>query len=387
MALELRTLIEKVQHMDITLVAGEAGLSHLVSWVHMVETVEASDFLDGGQLAFTTGIGLGSGEELMDLLHAFARKKVAGVIINTGPFIEKIPQEAIDFCEEQGLPLLVVPWKVHLAEIMRICCYAITKEDQRSMETAAAFKNAIMFPKQEELYVVPLSQRSFSVSWKYSVTVMKLLGVKGNLEQRLESLCGTLENVLRHSARHFAIFCNELEIILVLADLTEEELLEEVTSLRSRAGEFLLANEELKMGVGRLTKSIRCLYKSYNQAEAIERLQERGRISPDRIFYTKLGVYRLLLGVEDRDVMVDYYDHTLKPLADYDNANGSDLCLTLRTYLKNNGSVKETADELFVHRNTINYKLNKIEELLGVEMSSTQVRTELTLALALQDIL
>ena len=164
MALELRTLIEKVQHMDITLVAGEAGLSHLVSWVHMVETVEASDFLDGGQLAFTTGIGLGSGEELMDLLHAFARKKVAGVIINTGPFIEKIPQEAIDFCEKQGLPLLVVPWKVHLAEIMRICCYAITKEDQRSMETAAAFKNAIMFPKQEELYVVPLSQRSFSVS-------------------------------------------------------------------------------------------------------------------------------------------------------------------------------------------------------------------------------
>ena len=387
MALELRTLIEKVDHMDITLVAGAAGMTHLVSWVHMVETVEASDFLDGGQLAFTTGIGLGSGEELMDLLHAFARKKVAGVIINTGPFIEKIPKEAIDFCEEQELPLFVVPWKVHLAEIMRICCYAITREDQRSMETAAAFKNAIMFPKQEELYVVPLSQRSFSVNWKYSVTVMKLSGAAGNLEQRLESLCTTFENILRHSARHFAIFCNELEIILVFANLSEDELLEEVTALRSRAGEFLLANEELKMGVGRLTKSIRCLYKSYNQAKSIERLQERGRISPDRIFYTKLGVYRLLMGVEDREVMVDYYEHTLKPLADYDNINGADLCLTLRTYLKNNGSVKDTADELFVHRNTINYKLNKIEELLGVEMSSTQARTELTLALALQDIL
>ncbi len=95
----------------------------------------------------------------------------------------------------------------------------------------------------------------------------------------------------------------------------------------------------------------------------------------------------MLMGVEDRDIMVDYYEHTLKPLAEYDNINGSDLCLTLRTYLKNNGSVKDTADELFVHRNTINYKLNKIEELLGVEMSSTQARTELTLALALQDIL
>ncbi len=387
MAVELRSLLQKVQRMDITLLAGEAGLSNLVTWVHMVETKEASDFLDGGQLAFTTGIGLGGNADLLELLHAFAQKKAAGVIVNTGPFIEEIPKEAVAFCDEAGLPLFVVPWKVHLAEIMRICCYEITREEQRMMETAAAFKNAIFYPGQEELYVVPLSQHSFHAGWSYSATVMKLSGDEETARSGTETLCRSLEHVLRHEERKFAVFCNEQELILVLADLTEEELMEEVSGLQLRAKGFLRPGEHLFMGVGRLTKSIRCLYKSYRQAVSIEHLQEKGRIGEERIFYTKLGIYRLLLGIEDRDIMLDYYEHTLKPLAEYDRANGTELCRTLRTYLNRNGSVRETAEELYVHRNTINYQLNKIQEILGIEMSSTAARSELLIAFALQDIL
>ncbi len=387
MAVELRSLLQKVQHMDITLLAGERGLSNLVTWVHMVETKEASDFLEGGQLAFTTGIGLGGGAELPELLRAFAQKKAAGVIVNTGPFIEKIPQEAVDFCNEAGLPLFAVPWKVHLAEIMRICCCEITREEQRTMETAAAFKNAIFYPGQEELYVVPLSQHSFLAGWSYSVTVMKLSGEGEAAQSRREALCRNLDYVLRHGTRRFAVFCNEEELILVLADLTEEELVQEVSGLQTRIRTFLQPEEQLFMGVGRLTKSIRCLYKSYRQAVSIEHLQEKGRVGGERIFYTRLGIYRLLLGIEDRDIMLDYYEHTLKPLADYDRTNGTELCRTLRTYLDRNGSVQETAEELYVHRNTINYQLNKIQEILGIEMSSTAARSELLIAFALQDIL
>lgn len=105
------------------------------------------------------------------------------------------------------------------------------------------------------------------------------------------------------------------------------------------------------------------------------------------MFYSELGIYRLLMGIDDREIMTEYYSHTLKPLLDYDAVNNSDLCGTLRCYLHNNGSVKETADELFVHRNTINYKLNKIEELLNIEVSSVAARTELMMAFYLQDIL
>ena len=54
MALELDRLMKKIQHMDITLRAGEKGLNHLVSWVHMIETLEASTFLEGGEISIIT---------------------------------------------------------------------------------------------------------------------------------------------------------------------------------------------------------------------------------------------------------------------------------------------------------------------------------------------
>ena len=387
MAIELARLIEKVAHMDITLIAGQKGLSNVVTWVHVVETEEASDFLEGGQLVFMTGLGLNSENDIVKLLAAFYEKKVSGVIINTGPFIEGVPEEAVNFCDEKGLPLFVVPWKVHLAEIMRICCLAITKEDQRIMEVSAAFKNAIFFPKQEELYVVPLSQRSFRVNWKYSVTVMGLNSAVRNQEERLEKLRNDLERMIQHHKKQFAIFINEMEIIAIFANLEEEELLNEVKLIQENVKKMLLKDEQITIGVGRLTKSVRCIYKSYNQAKAIQRLQARGKIGDDKIFYTNLGVYRLLMGIEDHEIIEDYYNHTLKPIKDYDIVNNTDLCETLRNYLTHDGSVKETAEDMFVHRNTINYKINKIEELLGVEMSSLTTRTELMIAFRLQDIM
>ena len=149
MAVELHRLIEKVAHMDITLLAGEEGLHNPVSWVHMVETMEASDFLEGGEIAFTTGLGLNNRVSLHTLVENIYEKGAAGIIINLGPFIEEIPEDALTFCNEHHFPLFVIPWKIHLAEIMRVFCFTITKDDQKNLETAAAFKNAIFFPKED----------------------------------------------------------------------------------------------------------------------------------------------------------------------------------------------------------------------------------------------
>ena len=373
--------------MDITLVAGKGGMSNIVTWVHIVETAENSDFLDGGQLVFTTGIGLNSTAGIVDLLKAFENKNVAGVIFNIGPFIDEIPQEAKQYGDEHNLPIFTVPWRVHLAEIMRICCYALTKEEQRTMEISAAFKNAISFPKQEELYVVSLSQRSFQANWKYSAAVMQLNGTAEDAEERIENLCIQLESKFHADSKKTVFFANGAELVAVFANLDQEELLIKAREIRTSVKMFLKKEETVSIGVGRLTQSIRCLYKSYNQAKSIERLQAGGKIDSDEIFYTNLGIYRLLMGIEDKEIMTEYYNQTIKPIVDYDEANESDLCATLRCYLKHDGSVKETAEELFVHRNTINYKLNKIEELLGVDMSSLSARSQLLIAFSLQDIM
>lgn len=387
MAIELERLIKKVSHLDITLLAGKGGIHNLVSWVHMVETSEASDFLYGGEIAFMTGLGLNSNTTLLRLTQNIYEKRAAGIIVNTGPFLENISDDVLEFCEAHDFPLFVIPWKIHLAEIMRIFCFAITKDEQKNIETAAAFKNAIFFPGQEELYLVPLSQQGFRVNWKYSVLTMKFKNSHDNSAARLEKLTYTLENYAKHYYKNFAEFISNDDIIFVLANYSENELRKFVKDIKELAEKFLLKSESIAMGCGKLTKSIRCLYKSYNQANSIVKLQELNKISSSFLFYSDMGIYKLLMGIDDKEVMRDYCEGSVQPLFEYDNKNASDLADVLRCYLKHNGSVKDTADELFVHRNTINYKLGKIQELLDIDLSLLDNRLQLSLGFMLQDLL
>ena len=95
----------------------------------------------------------------------------------------------------------------------------------------------------------------------------------------------------------------------------------------------------------------------------------------------------MLMAIEDKEIIIEYYNKTIRPLSEYDRKNDSDLAVVLRCYLNHNGSVKETADELFVHRNTINYKLNKISEILDIDLSQLNNRLQLSIGFMLEDML
>ncbi len=67
----------------------------------------------------------------------------------------------------------------------------------------------------------------------------------------------------------------------------------------------------------------------------------------------------------------------LEPLRRYDEAHGSDLVLTLTALLHEGGNVIATAERLFLHRNSVLYRLHRIEELTGLEVRERQVRETL----------
>ena len=103
------------------------------------------------------------------------------------------------------------------------------------------------------------------------------------------------------------------------------------------------------------------------------------------IHYNELGAYQLLLAITDKDAKRNYYNSVLGKLEQYDKNNKTNYLEFLYTFLDNN--INATADKMFVHRNTIVYKINKIEELLDRDLSDMEVRIELYLASMLRNIL
>ncbi|MEE3420876.1 MAG: PucR family transcriptional regulator ligand-binding domain-containing protein [Lachnospiraceae bacterium] len=392
MAVELKALIKKVSNMDLTLLAGENGLDNMVSWVHMIETAEASSFLEGGEIAFTTGIGLSGSLTLLDLVRHIYDHGAAGIVFNVGPFLENIPSSVVDFGNSHDFPIFSIPWRIHLAEIMRIFTYEITRSEQAEYEAATAFRNAILFPAQEDLYTVPLATHGYEAEWNYYCGIICITDKKKNAVNgdELNKIGMRLENHLQHNHyKTFSIFCDTKReyLLAVTANYSEEEMEHFTEKIRTYLATYLPAGNGYTISIGRSAKSIRCLRRSCRQAESMQAFMKKSARAPHVLLYEKLGIYKLLLGVDDADILADFYEKTLKPLSDYDDQNGTDLTELLWTYLQHNGSVKETSEELFVHRNTVNYKLDRAEQVLAMDLSTLNTRVQLTLAFMIRDMM
>jgi len=103
--------------------------------------------------------------------------------------------------------------------------------------------------------------------------------------------------------------------------------------------------------------------------------------------FEDLGTYRLLLSMADPDALRAFSDALLKPLDEYDREQGGELIPSLRAFLQHNARWETAAAELYVHRHTLRYRMRKVEELTGRDLSSSFDRMEFWLALRARELL
>jgi sugar diacid utilization regulator len=101
------------------------------------------------------------------------------------------------------------------------------------------------------------------------------------------------------------------------------------------------------------------------------------------IAFEDTGAYRLLLPAmsEDPGELERFYAETVEPLTAYDDQYETELVATVEAYLENDGNVAATAQMLFTHRHTVRYRLERVRELCGHDLGSTEGREKLGLGL------
>lgn len=390
MSVTLRTLYDTVKNQEkIRLVAGEKGLERVVRWIHMVEGTDISSFLEGDEVAFTTGIALGSMEQLYELAELNYKQNAAGMVINVGPYIEKIPQKIIDFGNEHDFPIFEVPWRVHMANIMREFSVLINLDEQKELEIISALKNAVIFSENENLYVPALLKYGYKREWSYCIATAEFYNKEGTLVRGEEK-----KRILRHARRYFrswgqkaAVWELDDNIIFLFTNKGEEIAREELEKFWKEIKAFHFSDVSLYAGVGRATKSMHCIGKSFTQAEKIKNLQKKRQQKNTFRSYQQLGMYKLLLAMENTEVMQEYYQETLGKLEEYDHVNETDYLHFLKQYFDSGCSTQDVAAKLYIHRNSVTYKLHKIEEILGRSVSGQEDRMSLRIAFMIKEII
>lgn len=118
--------------------------------------------------------------------------------------------------------------------------------------------------------------------------------------------------------------------------------------------------------------------------QALQALDVGERLRLDEVVdYNSLGVYRLLSQLDHIPLVHNYCSQVIGPLVRYDREHNSALVQTLDAYFEHHGNVSQTAEALFIHRNTLLYRLDRIQELTGHPLTQANMRLALHLALKL----
>jgi sugar diacid utilization regulator len=170
------------------------------------------------------------------------------------------------------------------------------------------------------------------------------------------------------------------EVVAIVPAEDDERLARAAAGL-SRELDDSLSGFHLTTGRSRRCTDPVDLYRAGSEAHlAVNVGEAEGRAT---IAFEDTGAYRLLLPAmsEDPAELERFYAETVEPLVAYDDQYETELVATVEAYLDNDGNVAATAKQLFTHRHTIRYRLERVRELCGHDVSATEGREKLGLGL------
>jgi len=147
------------------------------------------------------------------------------------------------------------------------------------------------------------------------------------------------------------------------------------------------AETPLAVGIGRPKQGLGGIRTSHREAEQALGMGLRLDATATVVSFTDLGLHRLLYSMAQHPELHEFYRDSIGPLIAYDEKGGGDLLRTLDAFFRCHGSPTETAQQLKLHRNTVLYRLRRIEEVGRLQLSDPDTRLNLQLCLRIRDVL
>ena len=171
-----------------------------------------------------------------------------------------------------------------------------------------------------------------------------------------------------------------------------EELAEKAQRLAKGIQRYvkgLLPDLTVSVGIGDYKKDPAQLPDAYSEARVALEIGHRIHGPSCVSTFGRTGTYKLLFRVlhENPEELKAFYGETLEPVVHYDSRYGTELVQTLITYLGNDASTVRTAGDLFAHRHTIRYRLDRVGELTGLDVDKSEDRERLTLGIKAMQLL
>lgn len=382
----IRKIVEGVQFPMLTLVAGQSGTYRRVTGINVVESIDLIMFCRPNELVVTTGINLSSQGDLEQLVKLAFSKKVAGFIINTGPYIPEIPESVITFANKHDFPIFQMPWSFRIADLLKTTFQFISNHHQELSIEEKILYNLLYQYKQNAHYIKDqLTLLGFPQGREFAIISCTTKGAQASIDRYEVMIQFAFQNrykrflKLKHK-NHLIFLIDRAQINTPNTPFSK--IVEEIYDKITQKTGYL----DIIIGKGNYHKELENVRKSYDESLTVIQL---AKLHNNRFLYKykEIGAYKIIMAVQNQTLIKSYNQDILGQLYRYDELHNTDYVQFLRIFLEENGSTSKISERQFIHRNTVLYKLKKIETLLDMDLSNPFTKTNLYFAFLIEDVL
>ena len=395
MAKTLEDILKIPECRCLRIVAGRNGLTGLIRWTAAIEVIETIKFSNEGDLNFVTGLAISSEEDFLSIVTKAHKHKLVGIVFALGPYIKDIPKCVIDYGNLHRFPIFTMPWEVKISTLSHDIGEFISADPGNARIPMDLLKSILKNKEDAKLNPeirIKLSELGFSEQFQYRVLLFRIFPKSEAAEEKGKEIRQQLVKGIRRLYYDEPIVQIDEELIVILRSQghlkeLEQRKIKEISDLAVKT-QIFFDDHNIQIGIGSLHNDIERISHSYREALLVTNLMSAEDQYRKSLFsYDQLGAYKIIWEGRASEIMIKFAEETLGALKIHDEINDTDLMKFLSAYFKYNGSIKELGENLFIHKNTVLYKLRKIEGILGCSFSQLESELNMKLAFMIEEVL
>lgn len=406
---QCKDLLSLTTMLQAKVIAGLGGMEKGIRWSYKAENINFEKWVRGKELLIVSSpVTQRKNFDLYKTIEKAIELNMSCALLLIGEnYVTQIDKKVIDLAENNDFPLFTMPWDVPLLDFFEELGHAISYLDDRkdiedSLLAEIIFGNCINTSSiehkcrqmgydlgvLEQVFVLHLCEQTSKESYnrpKYNDDEPSDECTRKNqriTNDQIRSYAQTLKEYFAECNYPAIVSCYGDRIIGFMRNCADDR--KKIIEIFERFDKFLqndLNEIEYTLNIGETCENISKLQKSFHETSKTNSVLEHINRKNEIVFYDEIGFYRMLMSYENTAPMQRFANEVLNPIIQYEKKAHTQLMETMWAYFECDCNLQRTADKLFSHKNTVKYRLQRVEQLTGRSFTNRYQSQELYNAL------
>lgn len=376
MAVKVKDVMGLDMFDNIKLIAGEEGLNRSINRVSVFDCPIGNDVIDKNIIAkgdfFVSSLFVikDNPDEINKLIKVLIGSRSSGICV-VAEYLSNFPEETIELANDNSFPIFLADKDIPYADIIKGITELIIK-DKEDIIYEMKIDKILKSGKDKEIV-----ELAYNINSNFMQNLIVFNLTNCDIGSSADYICQTINSRNMWSALKY-----KDGILIIITNDEKDQIKNQINYILDLVQDTC---DDYVIGISNYHKDLKYIKKAI--IEATTSCEFSNILNNNIVNYAELELYSILVPMKQGVELREFYNRKIIPIKEYDKDYNMNLFETAVCFIECDGNYEEAAKKMFLHENTIRYRIVKIKQILNMEDLNIEFLTQLSIAVKIHKLL